>query len=88
MFFKVKFTNRANRDLASVPETDRKRIKKKIDALAENPRPWGSEEMEGEFKGYRRIRVGDYRVIYLIRNKELVIVVVRIGHRREVYKKR
>jgi mRNA interferase RelE/StbE len=54
--------------------------------LAENPRPHGVESLAGE-KGLHRIRAGDYRIIYQIRGDALVVLNVRIGHRREVYRK-
>ena len=53
--------------------------------LADNPRPRGVEKLEGRENRYR-IRVGDYRVIYEIHDEVLLVLVVRIGHRREVYR--
>ena len=63
-----------------------KRIGKKIDSLAENPRPPGVEKLSGREDSYR-VRVGDYRIIYRIHDKVLLIVIVEVGHRREVYRR-
>jgi mRNA interferase RelE/StbE len=59
-------------------------IKTAIAKLAENPRPNGYKKLKGE-DAYR-IRVGDYRIIYEIDNDEIIITVVSVGHRKEVYK--
>ncbi len=57
-----------------------------IAALENEPRPAGVEKMKGEENSYR-VRVGDYRVVYEIRDDVLVIVVVKVGHQREIYRK-
>ena len=56
-------------------------------ALETNPRPPGVKKLQGE-EGIWRLRVGDYRVLYTIQHQELVILVLKIGHRREVYRDR
>ena len=58
---------------------------RKLDALEENPRPFGVEKMAGPADLYR-VRVGDWRIVYAIRDRELVVIVIRIGNRREVYR--
>ena len=83
--YKIEFTSRALSELAGVPEKDRKRIGRKIGALANEPRPSGVEKLRGE-EEYYRIRSGDYRVIYSISDGKLLVLVIRIGHRREVYR--
>lgn len=70
-----------------LPKTLRDRIMAAINALAPNPRPPGVQKLRDDNNLYR-IRVGDYRIIYQIIDQEVVVVVVRIGHRREVYRKR
>ena len=77
----------AKRQLESLPEQTRNRIDKRILSLGENPRPQGSVALKG-VTGLCRIRVGDYRVIYKIQDKDMVVLVVRIGHRSEVYRTR
>jgi mRNA interferase RelE/StbE len=67
------------------PKKDRQRIVAAIRSLADNPRPPGCEKLAGEDDRYR-IRVGRYRLIYLVGDGELVVVVVRVGHRKDVYR--
>jgi mRNA interferase RelE/StbE len=76
----------ALKSLATIPDKDAKKITKAIDELADNPRPNGIKKLKGSDDFYR-IKVGNYRVIYEINDGELVIVVVEIGHRKEVYKR-
>jgi len=85
MAYTVEFTARAVRDLRAIARADQERIAKRIDGLAENPRPYGVRKLEGE-DGLYRIRVGDFRIIYLIEDRRLVVVVIRIGNRRDVYR--
>jgi len=61
-------------------------ITRRIAALADDPRPAGVKMLQGQH-GYYRIRSGDYRVIYMIEDDVLVVLVVKVGHRREVYRK-
>jgi mRNA interferase RelE/StbE len=61
-----------------------RRIRPKIDALAENPRPPGCKKLTASDEFYR-IRIGDYRVIYSIEDKRLLVLVVKVGHRGDVY---
>ena len=82
---RVLITPSAKRQLESLPEKARNRIDGRILSLGENPRPHGSVALEG-ITGLCRIRVGNYRVIYKIQHKDMVVLVVRIGHRREVYR--
>ena len=64
---------------------DRARIVAAIDRLAETPHLGTS--LKGDLRGLRRIRVGDYRILYEVRDKELVVLVVRIAHRRDAYRR-
>jgi mRNA interferase RelE/StbE len=61
------------------------RLREAIDGLASNPRPPGCLKMQGE-DGLYRVRVGDYRILYQIQDAALVVLVVRIGNRREIYR--
>lgn len=61
------------------------RLKATIQELAEDPRPPGSLQLSGG-DGELRIRVGDYRIVYDVQDDELVVLVLRVGHRREVYR--
>jgi mRNA interferase RelE/StbE len=64
---------------------DRQRIVSRIYSLADDPRPTGCEKLAAEEDKYR-VRQGDYRIIYSINDKQRVVVVTKIGHRREVYR--
>jgi len=75
----------ARGSLAKIPQPHRQRIATKIDRLAENPRPRGVEKLAGKTPLYR-VRVGDYRVIYEIQDAVLLVLVVRIGGRGDVYR--
>jgi len=68
-----------------VPGKDRSRVVERIAGLAHNPRPPGCEKLSGEDK--YRIRQGDYRILYEIVDDQLVVTVVRIGNRRDVYQR-
>jgi len=73
-----------SKDTKAIPSNDLKRILLKMKALCDNPRPPGSVKLSG--KEYYRIRHGDYRIIYEIEDNHLIVVVVKVGHRREVYR--
>ena len=86
MPYQVLLTPAAHRSLRSFPKDIRKRLDREILALGENPRPHGCEKLRGEDALYR-IRVGPFRVIYEIQDEQLIVLVVRIGDRKEVYRK-
>jgi mRNA interferase RelE/StbE len=75
----------AAKELADLPSKDLSRIVERIQALAIAPRPSGSEKLSGEDK--YRIRQGDYRVLYEVDDTARKVTVVRVAHRREVYRK-
>ncbi len=83
--FEIQYEPRAEKELAKLDKPVARRLLDAIDRLAETPNPNNSKLLKG-FTGIWRLRVGDYRVIYEIRDSELVILVVEIGHRREVYR--
>lgn len=83
--YSLELTPAALRALESLPRDVQKRIAKKIDSLSENPRPAGVVAIKGG-KGLLRMRIGVYRVIYRIEDERLVVLLVRIGHRKEIYR--
>jgi mRNA interferase RelE/StbE len=83
--YSVQFAPSAGRDLAALDKPVQRRVAARIDALAENPRPAGVTKLQGEANAWR-IRVGDYRILYTIEDRRLVVLVIKIGHRREVYR--
>ena len=74
----------AVKELEALPRKDRQRVVSRIQGLARTPRPAGCEKLSGSDR--YRVRQGDYRIIYSIEDVELVVLVVRVGHRRDVYR--
>jgi len=85
MPYSIDFAPSAAKELAKLPKTEQRRLAKKIDALAKDPRPQGVEKLAGGPS--LRVRVGDYRIVYEVKDRVLVILVLAIGHRREIYKR-
>lgn len=85
MTYSIEFSKRAERQFNTLPQQIQKRLQLRIDALATNPHPRGAKKLEENENRYR-IRVGDYRIIYEVQDVALVVILVRIGHRREVYR--
>jgi mRNA interferase RelE/StbE len=83
--YRIEFKPSVWKDLDNVSKTDRLRILRKIRDLANDPRPMGSQKLAGNDR--YRIRQGDFRIIYLIEDERLLVVVVKVGHRREVYER-
>ena len=80
--YRLTFKKSVTKDFRSIPNNDVSRILKRIEGLADNPRPC-SEKLSGQERF--RVRQGVYRIIYEIRDEELVVIVIKVGHRREVY---
>ena len=83
--YDVRLARRAVRSLAQLQRQEQLLIRAAIDLLAENPRPPGCVALQGE-PGVFRVRVGDFRILYEVLAGLLLVQVVRIGHRREVYR--
>ena len=86
--YEVRLARRAVRSLEDLQRRDQQRIRAAIDLLAENPRPPSCVSLQGEV-GVYRVRVGEYRIVYEVLDQVLVVQVVqvvRVGHRREVYR--
>lgn len=82
--YTVEFTSGAARQVKKLPRSVRDRVLAAVTDLGSDPRPPGSRKLVGEKHAWR-IRVGDYRVIYDVIDRELVVTVVRTAHRREAY---
>jgi mRNA interferase RelE/StbE len=85
MTYRIEFRPAAMRELAKLETSTRRRIAATLDPLATTPRPPGVEKLKGRDHRYR-VRCGDYRIIYEIDDRVLIILVLRIGHRRQVYR--
>lgn len=81
--FRVVFRQSVRKDLRRIPRQDIQRILTRIEALAEDPRPPGAEKLSAQER--YRVRQGVHRILYEIRDDELVVIVVKFGHRRHVY---
>jgi mRNA interferase RelE/StbE len=82
--FELRFKASVAKDLRGIPRTDVRRLLKKIEALRDQPRPPGCEKLAGH--ELYRIRQGVYRVVYSVDDVKVVIEVIKVGHRREVYR--
>lgn len=87
MPYTVALAKSAQRALAGLPKSLQTRIVDRIDGLENEPRPPGVTNVVGAPNTYR-IRVGDYRIVYEIKDAILVVLVIRVGHRRDVYRDR
>ena len=83
MTYEIQLRPRAARQLRALPRNVRTTIARVIESLAENPRPAGAVQLRGT--DLLRVRVRDYRVVYEVRDDALLVLVVRVGHRRDLY---
>ena len=85
MPYRIEFARKAERDFKALSKPIQSRLARRIDLLAENPFPQGIRKLAGEEDLYR-LRVGNYRIIYQVQGRRLVVLIVGIGHRRDVYR--
>ncbi|ODH01208.1 addiction module toxin RelE [Nostoc sp. KVJ20] len=85
MSYEVKFSKGAKKQFRKLPLDVQQRIQTKINDLAIEPRPNGVKKLQGDDNSYR-LRVGDYRVIYEVVDDVLIVTVIKIGHRSNIYK--
>lgn len=82
--YNVRIKRSAAKEIEALPLKDRRRVVSRIGNLAVNPRPVGCEKLSGEEK--YRIRQDDYRILYEIVDRDLIVSVVRVGNRRDIYR--
>ena len=82
--YNILFRDSVRKDLEAIPKGDLQRIIERIGRLADDPRPVGSEKLSGQEK--YRVRQGNYRIVYSIQDTKLTVWVVKVGHRRKVYR--
>ena len=82
--YKIFFKRSVEKDFKSIPKKDLKRILDRIEMLADDPRPSGSEKLTGQER--YRVRQGLYRIVYSIQDNELTVWVVKVGHRKDVHR--
>ena len=85
MAYSISYVPSAAKTLRKLDRPTARRLLEVIGALADDPRPPGCIQLKGG-DGELRIRVGDFRIIYDVRDDELIVLVLRVGHRREVYR--
>lgn len=83
--YRVQIARRAIKSIEALPRKEQHRVRAAIDLLSETPRPPGCVAMAGEEHVYR-VRVGNYRIAYEVRDEVLLVQVVRVGHRRDIYR--
>ena len=86
MSYSIRIRGSARREIAQLPREARERVIAAIDALGKQP--LAGSPLKGGLRGLRRQRVGDYRILYELLDDELVILVVRVAHRRESYRRK
>lgn len=84
--YKIEIKKSAVQEIKKLPSRELKNILAKIDSLANSPRGPDTVKLSGEEK--YRVRVGDYRILYMIEDDVLIVYVVKVAHRKDVYKKR
>ena len=82
--FELRFKPSVAKDLRGIPKTEVRRLLKRIEALGDDPRPAGCEKLTG--RDLYRIRQGVYRIVYSVDDADVVIEVIKVGYRREVYR--
>lgn len=84
--YKIFFKKAVWKDFESIPKKDLRKILQRVDLLAENPRLQGSQKLSGQER--YRIRQGHYRIVYSIQDNELTVWIVKVGHRKDIYKEK
>ena len=82
--YKVYFKESVEKDFSTIPKKDLQKILRRVKTLAIDPRPQGHEKLTGQER--YRVRQGRYRIVYSIQDKELTVWVVKVGHRKDIYR--
>ena len=82
--YKIFFKKSVEKDFDAIPKKDLKRILDRIETLANDPRPAGCEKLTGQQR--YRLRQGRYRILYSVQDDELTVWVVKVGHRKDIYR--
>jgi mRNA interferase RelE/StbE len=85
MTYEIEFSSKAEKQFKKLETSVQSRLARKIDNLSTEPKPAGYTKLSGEQDIYR-IRAGDFRVVYTIKKTKLVVLILKIGHRREIYR--
>jgi mRNA interferase RelE/StbE len=82
--YKIYFKESVEKDFSTIPKKDLQKIVRRIETLAKDPRPQGHEKLTGQDR--YRLRQGDYRIVYSIHDTDLAVWIVRVGHRKDIYR--
>jgi len=82
--YKILFKKSVQKDFNSIPKKDLNKILDRIELLVEDPRPSGCEKLTGQQR--YRLRQGRYRILYSIQDDELTVWIVKVGHRKDIYR--
>ena len=82
--YEILFKESVWKDLKKIPNNDLKRILSRVEKLGDDPRPMGYEKLTGE--ELYRLRQGNYRIVYSIQDNELTVWIIKVGHRKNVYR--
>ncbi|MBF0369397.1 MAG: type II toxin-antitoxin system RelE/ParE family toxin [Magnetococcales bacterium] len=85
MVYKIIIPSKVEKQISNLPKPEWQRIRNVIDSLETNPKPPGALKMKGQIDRWR-IRSGNYRLLYTIEDDQLVVLILKAGHRREVYR--
>lgn len=87
MVYKVELVPKVMKFLQTIPKTDKERIQEKLKQISENPRSEGVVKLTGKTPEQYRIRQGDYRIVFSIHDHILVVEVIEVNHRKDIYRK-
>jgi mRNA interferase RelE/StbE len=82
--YKIFFRRSVDKDFSSIPKQDLRKVLRRIEMLSEDPRPSGCEKLTGQERF--RVRQGRYRIVYSIQDKDLTVWIVKVGHRKDIYR--
>lgn len=82
--YNIYFRESVWKDLRGIPKRDLQKIMKRIKSLSQDPRPYGCEKLTGQDR--YRLRQGKYRIVYSIQDEKLTIWIVKVGHRKDIYR--
>jgi len=82
--YKIFFGRSVDKDFSAIPKQDLRKVLRRIEMLSKDPRPSGCEKLAGQERF--RVRQGRYRIVYSIQDKDLTVWIVKVGHRKDIYR--
>ena len=82
--YKIFFRKSVDKDFSAIPKQDLRKVLRRIEMLSKDPRPSGCEKLAGQERF--RVRQGRYRIVYSIQDKDLTVWIVKVGHRKDIYR--